>query len=627
MDSGLLKHPFFLPGLCAVAIFANILGADFVYDDITLIKENPFMDSWASITEAFRLPYWRITGDERNWTSYYRPIGGALLVILNQIGGGSPAPFHATSLLLHLACTLLVTGLALQLQWPRRVAIAAGTLFALHGVHVEAVAWISALPDLLATFFGLLALRAWLRPHYFKAAFWLGLAMLSKEAAIGVAFLFLFDTLRQARQRWLLQLAPCAVAALLVWTLRAWAFESPWAGLNISGTQFGLSTLHLTLISFGLIFQSIAFLLWPWPHAPFPTIRVAATPMDFEIWGPALGGGILLFGAAFVWWKHGKSNPLVRVAIGLLFFSLLPVLNTKLLGAYPFQERYLYLASAGFSLLLAHFFFGRRAPGHATTLIFTLLLVLNGTSTLANTPKWSTEKVFFNWACEASPESMTSWMGAARVHLEKAQVSIPSTSTRIQESLTALQLYQKALAVNSAEWMVLRVDREGANSGQGDALFLAGDFEQAEMVYKTTLKGYPESPYARIGYANCLTRRGEIHGQEGNRVKAEELWEKALTYYSKAEELRRTLIVAVQGQGMCLAFLGRYEEALPFLERAFQHSPENAEFARSLAEVHASLGRFHFARQALEQHLRVFPESPMAFDFREAIEELRKQTP
>src|SRR4029077_16231536 len=111
----------------------------------------------------------------------YRPLPVATFALDWQVGG--PAWFHFVNALWHALSTGLVVLLAAR--WANlRAALLAGLVFAVHPVHVEAVANIVSRSGLMATAFplagddGAVELdRPWLSP-----AFW-GLGLLSKESA------------------------------------------------------------------------------------------------------------------------------------------------------------------------------------------------------------------------------------------------------------------------------------------------------------------------------------------------------------------------------------------------------------------------------------------------------------
>ena len=96
--------------------------------------------------------------------------------------------FHLTNVALHAIASLLVAVLGRRL-YGRRVALVGGLLFALHPASHEAVYWIAARFDLLATCFMLASLLWLLRDD--AASYWIGvvcfaLALLSKESALSL---------------------------------------------------------------------------------------------------------------------------------------------------------------------------------------------------------------------------------------------------------------------------------------------------------------------------------------------------------------------------------------------------------------------------------------------------------
>lgn len=122
-------------------------------------------------------------------SGYWRPLF-SLSFAFDRALFGPPGPgWHLHSLLWHLAAVLLLW------SWLGRRGLAPGprfgaaALYALHPVQVEAVAWLSARNDPMATSFALLALHLLDRPA-FAAAAW-GLALLSKESALLLPLLML----------------------------------------------------------------------------------------------------------------------------------------------------------------------------------------------------------------------------------------------------------------------------------------------------------------------------------------------------------------------------------------------------------------------------------------------------
>jgi hypothetical protein len=123
--------------------------------------------------------------------SYYRPLGFLDFAIDLALFGARPAGFHAANVALHALNAVLVFIVARRLL-PAPAAALAAVLFAAHPSNQEAVYWISARFDLLATCGVLVTLilatrggLAW--PLLAMLSF--ALALLSKEAALAAPLL------------------------------------------------------------------------------------------------------------------------------------------------------------------------------------------------------------------------------------------------------------------------------------------------------------------------------------------------------------------------------------------------------------------------------------------------------
>src|SRR3989442_5687044 len=172
------KRVYLAVAASAVVVYLGALWNGFVWDDQVIVLGNPLVQTWAGLATAFANPYWPpFVGGY-----LYRPLTVLTYVLDWHIGGA--AWFHAVNLLWHAGVSALVAVLARR--WAGdAAALVAGMLFAVHPVHVEAVANVVGRAELMAAAFTLLAVYAALeadRPVW-SAVCW-ALGLLSKEVAV-----------------------------------------------------------------------------------------------------------------------------------------------------------------------------------------------------------------------------------------------------------------------------------------------------------------------------------------------------------------------------------------------------------------------------------------------------------
>ncbi|MHC4822959.1 MAG: tetratricopeptide repeat protein [Planctomycetota bacterium] len=613
-------YALLLPALLGFALFQSVLPGDFVYDDRSLISLNPTFQEWSVVGKSFTTPYWELVDGARFSSGFYRPVGASVLGIAWQLGGGEPLFFHMLSLFLHAACSLAVAALCLSIGWRPLLAGCAGVLFALSGVHAEPVAWISAIPELLATLFCLMGLRALALDKALPTALFLLLAMLSKEAAFGVWALALGITL--VKRSWK-PLVGLLVAGGVVYLLRWNAFDSAAAGFDRVNTHHALDQGEQFVLSLSLIGRYLGFLIWPWPHAPFHPLRVDEIGSAARLL-PAILGGVVTLGAGIWWFWRGRSTPTVLFGLGLLFAGLVPVMNTNALGQYPFEERFLYLPSAGFVLLLAALLdrlSERVKKPIVLPIAVTLIAVPNAYSAWHGSRPWQDEESLFQWAQEQSPSAMTSHIEYGRLMLEFAQ----GTTDLLQRDMyteRALGAYRRSLEIDPDVVLVTSVEREKGNLGMGDALYLSGDFQAAESVYRQTVEHYRISPMGYLGLANCRGQNAMRHLQEGHPTLADIAFEKAIADFDTALEQSPGLLNAVIGKANALAQLGRFEEALPLAQDGFTRAPERLDVAQLLFTLHYQKQELDAARAVLQRFLQLNPEHPQTPIVRQTLEQM-----
>ncbi len=619
-----------LPAVAALLVFLPMLTGGFLYDDQELIVRNPRIGESSFLEDAFTLPYWEVVSPQRTAAGFYRPLGAWLLAgYWHAFGDWSPG-YHLLSLLLHAACAAALAALALALGLSTRLACLAGIFFALHGGHVEAVAWISSAPDLLATLLALLGLTALARGRLLGAALCLTAAMLSKEAAIGAWLLALgWIALRPPaslpRARAFLALT---LVGATVWALRANAFDSLFAGFDRKNTWHYLPPLEEWGLSFSLLGRYLGWLIWPWPHVVFDPLRVDITWTSAQRLVPALlGVGAALAAFAF-WLRRGPRSLVILVGLGLCFAGLAPVLNTRALGQYPFEERFTYLPSAGFALIVAASVLWlaaklrpREDSGKWAMVGLGGFALVHAVSIQTQLPHWKEEEAFFTWAREVSPDAMTPHLGYARLMLEKAQRA-PDAYEREKWSERGLEAYQRSLEANPDRVFVSSIEREMGNLGVADSLFIGGDVRGALEVYQQVVNHWKESAIGWTGLGNCTgslaLRAAEEHDAATFQAKCLE----ALGHYERALGFDPSLLSAMNGKAFVLTLLDRFTEAQPLAETCFAADPANSDYAWNLQAVYSALGRTTFARRTIETFLAAAPSHPMRNLFLQRLAEI-----
>jgi protein O-mannosyl-transferase len=136
---------------------------DFIsFDDPQYVTQNPVVSQGLTsqgIAWAFRTSY------AGNW----HPLTWLSHMLDVQLFGLRPAAHHLVNLAFHIANTLILFLLLAQLTGRLWRSAFVAALFALHPLHVESVAWVSERKDVLSTFFGLLAIWAYVESRKQKA--------------------------------------------------------------------------------------------------------------------------------------------------------------------------------------------------------------------------------------------------------------------------------------------------------------------------------------------------------------------------------------------------------------------------------------------------------------------------
>jgi protein O-mannosyl-transferase len=396
--------------LIAVAIYLPSLGNGFAYDDVAIIT----LDERVRTFDAGSIltgPYWRDTT-----SALYRPLTTLSFAVDWRVSDGAPAWFHFTNVLWHGAATVLVLRLLLALGAGVGAAVIGAALFAVHPVHVEAVANTVGRAELIAATFSLAAVLFWIgparaldRPWRLAALSLLFLgALAAKESAAVLPGLLVVTDIARRRLRpgraavWLRRrVRPLAVlgATLALFLL---ARSAVLGAITPADIDPSLEVLQSPLHRF-----YTALTAWPQYARLLFFPRTLLADYGPRIMMPAVGpepavilGAMLVAVAtagALLAWERGHP----RAAAALLWFAvaILPVSNLLVPIGVLVAERTLYLPSVALSLAvlpLSRQLGGVRSRRAVLAAAVAVLIMLPlAMRTVSRIPDWrSTDDIF-----------------------------------------------------------------------------------------------------------------------------------------------------------------------------------------------------------------------------------------
>ncbi len=476
---------------CAAVVYLGALWNHFAWDDTFIILGSDLVRSSSGWWHAFASPYWP-PGLGGN---LYRPLTIATYALDWRLDGA--AWFHAVNVLWHAAATVLVAVLARR--WAGDpAALVAGVVFAVHPVHVEAVANVVGRAELMAAAFTLLAVYAAVErqsPGWSTASWILGL-LCKESAAVAPALIATAWALglgRPSRGRMLVFVGCWVASGAAYFGVRELVLHPYTAFLVIAPVFMGQSPAAMRLTAVAALADVTRLLLVPLTlRADYsPNERtIVSTPLD---WRFAAGVVCLIaWGTLLVLaWRSGRK--VEALGLGWIALAFAPVANLLFPSGVLIAERTLYLPSVG--LALAAGALARGLRGRALGLLVAVVAVLGGARTVARIPVWRSNRGVTLSILQDSPRSYVGPMATAAIYFEQGRADKALEATRIAASIfpldaraflmqahAALKLQRNALA----DSLLSRADRICSPcQGLYDA-----EVAMARRLGDTTVAGY-----------------------------------------------------------------------------------------------------------------------------------------
>jgi Flp pilus assembly protein TadD len=563
-----------------LAVYWPVIRCDFVnYDDPDYFSSNRHVLaglSWSNLVWAFT------TGFSANW----HPLTWLSLMLDAELFGKGPVGPHLTNLLFHLANTVLLFLLLRQSSGTTWRSAFAAALFALHPMHVESVSWVSERKDVLSTFFGLLALLAYVRYvtsgrwqvaqadpasppatrhpslDYFIALVFFAFSLMSKPMLVTLPFVMLLLDYWPLKRFTIYDTDSCRVPAIHR-SLRFTIFRLVWekipffllsaiscvvtfvvqqkAGAVAALARFSASArMGNAFVSYA---RYLAKTFWPVSLAnPYPYV-------EHWPWLCILSAVALFVGlcVAAVW--LGRKFPFGFTGWFWFVGTLVPVIGLVQVGGQSMSDRYGYVPLIGLFIIMAwtggELWSRRCLPGPFLVMVGVLVLVASAWLARIQTGHWqNTEKLF-----------------------------------------------RHALAVTENNYT--------ACVNLGTCLSARGDVPEAVFCYYQALQMNPTDPSVLYDLGNGFAKLG--------------MWDEAIANYRRALEITPNQADILDNLGFALGAKKQYAEAIVDFEAALKLKPDSAEVHNNLATVLFIQKRFDEAVRHFREALRVTPDDPRIY--------------
>jgi tetratricopeptide (TPR) repeat protein len=586
--------------LVSFAVYFNALFNDFVYDDNTQVLDNRWIRDVKYIPNIFSKNVWSFYG-EPVVTNYYRPLMHLIFMLNYYVFGLRPWGFHLVNILFHAGVSVLVFVIASRLlrdassssQLKKKGAVGSSlsppfvgaALFAAHPIHAEAGAWVAGIPDLSYTFFSLLSLYFYMRSEegtkgmYPLSLVSFSIAILCKEPALMLPFLlvaydYIFGKKEAGYLPFMKRYFPYLIVAGVYLALRYHAV----GGFSPRKPQVVLSAYGYIINVFPLFIQYLENLLLPLNLNAFHVLHPISSILETR------GIVSLAATAAFVVFTviAFKRKSKVFFSLIVIALPLVPSLYIPAVGGNVFAERYLYLPSFGFVLLIALALSWAKAvkPGLASGLVIVALAVavVYSVGTVSRNTVWRDDLTLFTDTVRKSPDAALPHNNLGAAYGKQNRLD-----EAVNEYISALKL---------------KPDFAEAHYNLGNAYVDQNRLDEAVNEFIAALKLEPDF--------------AEAHYNLGNAYGKQDRLDEAVNEFITALNLRPDYAEAHSNLGIAYLDQNRLDEAVNELSIALKLKPDDANTHYNLGIAYLDQNRLGEAVNELSIALKLKPDDAEA---------------
>lgn len=491
--------PFiFIWGMGILVYFKSLFfGLTYLDDNVIIINSYRLLNYPANfLDKLFRLSC--LISDKG---VYYRPLPDAFCAIDTVLGRGSYFVYHLTNLIIHLLAASFFYVFLMKLRINRHGALDAALIFTVHPALTQAVAWITGRIDSLLGMFVFLSAIFFINfserkkfRDYFGCVFFFALALLTKETALVLPFLYFFLKPFSVKRIFLIYAGCCVVIGGWFILRRAALPGAAWMPVVVDLKGF---------------FKNLPVLVQYSGKTVFP-FNLSVSPLIQDtsfVWG-----GITIILMTVLLFVRGKTVRPWLILFGIAWFFLF--LAPGLFISYPsnvshFYEHRLYVPLAGVIIVFCEI--ARGLAGYDKYPLFKrsklgfificFIVVLFSWVSFEHIGVFKDRMSFWQSAVKTSPHSPLAHRNLGAMYYLDGKLDRAE-----EESMEALR-------INPYEPM--------ANNNLGLIFMKKGRMEEAEQLFLRELSFNPD-------YDNANFNLGLLYYRQGKIKRAMQLWEKTI---------------------------------------------------------------------------------------------------
>jgi tetratricopeptide (TPR) repeat protein len=518
--------------------------------------------------------------------------------------GLNPLWFHLNNILLHVLNTSLVFYIVYELknkkEW--RTAAVTALLFGIHPMHVESVAWVAELKDVLYSLFFLASLLVYI--HYIKKGRIAGLVLafiffilsdLSKAQAITLPVLFfVVDYYLGRKLSWklILEKVPFLVLSVFFGILAIKASEAVNA-VNASQTSLLMNVMNGCYSFLNYIIKMFVptglCAIHPYAYSK---------PADLPFWFYLLPLILLALVAACIYSCRRTKEYL----FGFLFYVVTVSVMLKIVpvGDSLVNERYTYIPFIGLFFIFGHLFSVFSTDSKWKYPVFGILFAVVAAFSLLSVQRiktWKDNFTFWEDAVRQYPEHWRGYYGLSVLYyntgdfnkaFDNAMLACernpPAAPYVIRGTLYLDKQKNFNLAIADFNKVLSFNEKNSPFNlpsllNLGVAWFSKGDFAKAESEYSKAILMDPS-------YVIAYIKRGTLYADNFG------WFEKAISDFKKALQLDPGQKEAALGIGYCYFKMNRTEEAIKALDKAIEMDKTDGRLCYFKALALAKAGRY-----------------------------------